>query len=254
MKPIPKNAATRRREIAIQIDDLIREIRGTNSYRVAPQSAVASKSKNQIIIRIRHKDGACLTEEEAKAYLAYLQAGHTGSPFDARTDPNPPKRRYRVTGLIETRGEVIVEASSESAARLAAYRAPRSQWTQLPWLPPVLDETGEIDAHEGPSFPLDLWDIEDLAEPQAVAAPAPPAPKSPSFDAQTAKRIASLYAGRFDALSEALYAAIRGIPADDALAILDEIPDMIEGIREAWLDTAGMAADAASNDDAPEAP
>ena len=162
MKATPKSASSHRRTIAEQIQGCIREIRGSNSYlEHTPISANAHKSRDLITVQASGGTSFGLTTAEAEVYLQYLQAGHTGDPWIARTHPTPPTRSYRVTGLIESRGAVVVEASSETAARLAAYRVPRERWTTLSWLSP--------DA-ERPSFPIDLWGVENLEEPPPVTA------------------------------------------------------------------------------------
>lgn len=162
MKVTPKGASSHRRTLAEQIQGCIREIRGSNSYREHTLTkAEAHRTRDLITIRVSGGASFGLTAAEAEVYLQYLQAGHTGDPWIARTHPTPPTRSYRVTGLIESRGTVVVDASSETAARLAAYRVPREQWTTLPWLSPEAD---------GPSFPINLWGVEDLETPPPVTA------------------------------------------------------------------------------------
>lgn len=73
-----------------------------------------------------------LTPDEAAAYLAYLEAGHTGEPWEWRKNPNPPLHRYPVTGRLTQDVTVEVEASSPGAARIRAGSIHSRAWMLTP--------------------------------------------------------------------------------------------------------------------------
>lgn len=120
----------RRRELAHKIKQRLREMQIPGTF-----CAGAQEHNRRDVVQVwfdSHGHTTDLTPDDAAAYLAYLEAGHTGEPWKWREDPNPPLRRYLVTGRVTQDVTIEVEASSPDAARVVARSNHSHAWVLTP--------------------------------------------------------------------------------------------------------------------------
>lgn len=152
----PRYSENQRKDLAKRINNRVHEIRAVNGgdpFTIVRVEAYPRKNTIRIVGR---RESFSISTEEAETYLAWLDAGHVGTPYDARTTPTPETREYRVEGPVELVCETQVTASSPQAARVIAYRAPQSAWrmTDKSW------HSFEVD---GRPFPTEVWDVSEVA-------------------------------------------------------------------------------------------
>jgi hypothetical protein len=145
---VPLTKIGRRRALAIQISKRLREMQISGASH--PGACESDRSDFINIWHLSFGPRYKLTTNDAEKYLAYLQAGHTGNPSEWQRDPNPPLRRYLVSGRVSQEVTIEVEASSASAAHAVARDTHSRAWMLVP---DSMDAT--VTVHAAKTAPVD---------------------------------------------------------------------------------------------------